>query len=514
MATSENYYHAPDHFNGTSFLAVNVCMTFQTAATFILGAVPAAAPLIAMTLGVSASYMGIFLALQNIGTFFGSLVCGALIKRMGPVRMTQLALLLGAISLFAFTCPYLIIYAIFGICVGMSDAPIMPAANAILIKTIPRDKLDFWISLKQSSAVVGTAIVSFIVPWIGDRYTWELALWICGGIVVLVVVIGQIWRHKFDKGRDKTQKVDIKTDFENVAMVWHVPRLRKAAIMCLFYEGLQMCLLGFYIVFLVDTPKFTIVYAGLCLSMINVGAFFGRVFFGWLGSATHKPKLILGWIGVFMGILTAALMLVDLSWSEWSVIGFCIISGFVILGWKGIWLALVAREAPLGKVPAATGGCDFISYIGAILLPILIEVIEIFTGSYKIGFWIVSAMATATGIWYLIFHAPSLYGPDGQLLNPPTPQPPTGVPKPEDSVRPAPTGPVPKTSDFVVPAGLPPKEEMTSSAPASAQTQTSFASSSQTSEAPSGASAIKPPSPQQPTGPNQPNGTSSGPGQK
>lgn len=71
------------------------------------------------------------------------------------------------------------------------------------------------------------------------------------------------------------------------------------------------------------------------------------------------------------------------------------------IGWNGVFLSEVARQAPLGNPGDATGGALFFTYLGVLVgLPIFAMMVE--SGmSYPAAYVLIAVPALACGLWLL-----------------------------------------------------------------------------------------------------------------
>ncbi|MDO8534023.1 MAG: hypothetical protein Q7S17_04700, partial [Xanthobacteraceae bacterium] len=56
------------------------------------------------------------------------------------------------------------------------------------------------------------------------------------------------------------------------------------------------------------------------------------------------------------------------------------------IGWNGVYLAAVARQAPRGTAGTATAGCLFFTYIGVVVSAPLFGVLSTALGNMGVGF--------------------------------------------------------------------------------------------------------------------------------
>jgi hypothetical protein len=72
------------------------------------------------------------------------------------------------------------------------------------------------------------------------------------------------------------------------------------------------------------------------------------------------------------------------------------------MGWNGVFVAVVARQAPAGKIGVATGGSLVVTYSGILFGPAAFAAAHAAGLSYGSGFavlGVVSAMGVAGVLW-------------------------------------------------------------------------------------------------------------------
>jgi MFS family permease len=90
------------------------------------------------------------------------------------------------------------------------------------------------------------------------------------------------------------------------------------------------------------------------------------------------------------------------DWPYGAIVGVCVVFGATAVGWNGIFLAEVARLAPTNQAGRATGGVLFFTFFGVVAAPPLFGVVISLTGSYDVGFIILSALTGIFGLLLLV----------------------------------------------------------------------------------------------------------------
>jgi hypothetical protein len=86
------------------------------------------------------------------------------------------------------------------------------------------------------------------------------------------------------------------------------------------------------------------------------------------------------------------------TWPTWTVALVAAAFGFCAMGWNGVYIAVIARQAPADSIGIATGGSLMVTYAGSVVIPptfgALHEGLEM---TYGTGFALLSVV-TAMGI--------------------------------------------------------------------------------------------------------------------
>ena len=78
--------------------------------------------------------------------------------------------------------------------------------------------------------------------------------------------------------------------------------------------------------------------------------------------------------------------------------------GGTAIGWNGVQLAEVARNAPADEVGAITGAAGFITFGGVVVRTADVRAVSALTGGYRTGFAVFGGLSIACGLWLLAKH--------------------------------------------------------------------------------------------------------------
>ena len=368
--------------------------------------VPVLAPAAARELTVSAGYIGVFVALVYLGSMFSSAASGDLIRRFGPIRVSQYCLLMCAAGLAMLTVgspPALIASALL---IGAGYGPITPASSHILAKTTPPHMLSLVFSLKQTGVPVGGALAGAVVPPLVLLGGWRSAAIAVGGLCLLSAFLAQPIRRRHDADRERGRPVHARSAFRALALVLTTPPVRRLSTCSFFFSGLQLCLVTYLVTYLAGQLGYSLVQAGLMLSVAQGAGIVGRIAWGALADRSSRPAAVLGAIGVGMAVAAGTMAFTSPEWPRALMTVLCAAFGATAIGWNGVFLAEVAREAPAGKTVEATGGALFLTFFGVLVAPPLFALIVESGGGYGMAFALAAAAPFLCGLWLLSRAAP------------------------------------------------------------------------------------------------------------
>jgi len=142
-------------------LAIQIFTSLTSAAPAVL------APAIAHDLGITPTWIGVFVGLVYAGAMLGSLVCGGFIARYGAIRVSQVCVLfcaagIASVALLPAAAVPLLVAAAFTM--GVGYGPITAASSEILIRTTPRERMALTFSIKQTGVPAGAALAGAVLP--------------------------------------------------------------------------------------------------------------------------------------------------------------------------------------------------------------------------------------------------------------------------------------------------------------------------------------------------------------
>ncbi|MBC5784614.1 MFS transporter [Ramlibacter sp. USB13] len=369
---------------GWAPLAITTGIQSMTAMALL--ALPAMAPRVAEAVGVSAAYVGLYVAAAYLASILASLASGAAVGRWGSIRVSQACLVLCAAGLALCALPSVATIAAGAVLVGFGYGPITPASSHLLARTTPPHRMAVVFSIKQTGVPLGGALAGAIVPSLQLVAGWQFALLFVAGASIACALVAQTLRAEFDADRDPKRRLGLGNILEPVRMVFAVPALRMLAGCSFVFSVAQLSLTTYLVTFLTQDLAYGLVAAGAVLAISQLGGVFGRVWWGYASDRWFGARRMLASLGTLMALAALAAALLQPAVPHAVVVLVLFVFGASAIGWNGVYLAEVARQAPEGRAGMATGGTLAITFLGNVLGPPLFGSVSAGFGSYRASF--------------------------------------------------------------------------------------------------------------------------------
>ena len=363
-----------------------ITLAIQAAGAMALLTLPAMAPEVSKALGVPASMTGLYIAIAYAAALLASLAAGSGVLRWGAIRISQLCLLLCAAGLALSATGWLPAIVLGAALIGLGYGPITPASSHLLARTTSPKQMSLVFSVKQTGVPVGGMLAGAIVPAAAIATSWRGALLVSALICVVFALVAQYLRTTLDEDRNPAQPLALGHLASPVRLVLSHPALTTLALCSFAFSITQLSLTTYLVTYLHTTFAYTLLVAGFALSICQLGGVVGRIFWGyvadrWLGA--RGTLLLLAALMAGCAALTASL---SGDTSTLLLLGLLALFGGSAIGWNGVYLAEVARQAPAGTAGLATGGTLAFTYLGVVIGPPLFGLLAETTGTYRAGF--------------------------------------------------------------------------------------------------------------------------------
>ena len=327
-----------------------------------------------------------------------SLLGGDTVRRLGAIRVSQWGLLLCACGLLLCTLPWLPAIALGAVLIGLGYGPITPASSHVLARTTPPQQMSLVFSIKQTGVPVGSMLAGAIVPPLLLGIDWQASLAVVALVCVVCALLAQPLRRELDADRDASHPVHLGSLVRPIRLVLAHRSLSTMAACSFMFSMVQMSLTTYLVTYLNQELAFGLVAAGLALSAAQMGGIGGRIAWGWVadrGLGASRTLMLLAALMVGSAVATASL---SPGTPHALLVPVLVVFGASAIGWNGVYLAEVARRAPVGQASLATGGTLAFTFLGVVIGPPVFGLLATVFGTYRAGFVALMGVASLCGL--------------------------------------------------------------------------------------------------------------------
>lgn len=362
-------------------------LVIQALGAMGLISLPVVAPVVAQTIGISPAYLGAYIALVYVAAMISSIMGGPYVIRLGALRVSQICLGFTTTGTLLCAIPSVWTIGLGALFIGMGYGPVTPASSHLLIKTTPPNRLALVFSIKQTGVPLGGMMAGMILPGLEVVIGWQMAFVAVAVICVTTIILVNPLRAQLDNDRLPDSRMSLRsTLLDPVRLVMSVKNLRVLAAISFLFSVCQLSVTTYLVTFLYEDLGMTLIAAGVALTVAQAAGVGGRILWGWLADKWFGAGAMLIVVGVLLGSAAVGLALLTDNSMQWLFYLILIVIGSTAIGWNGVYLAEVARQAPPGKAGMATGGSLGFTFMGVLFGPPLFGVAATAFGSYGLSY--------------------------------------------------------------------------------------------------------------------------------
>lgn len=377
----------------TTVIAVLAATTLAQVASVMGTAVfPVIAPRLAAEMGVAPATIGYQISLVYGVAALASPFMSFAVVRWGACRATQVGLSFCVAGMALALSSSIAALAVTSVLLGLAMTLMTPASGHLLFRFTPTQNRNLIFSIKQTGVPLGWMAMALAAPAITVAFGWRWAV-----AVVLVVALGvgialQRVRARWDDDRRPDAPVSANPR-AGLALLWRQPVLRWLSIASLFLTFVQMCVATFLVTMLVDELGYSLVTAGVLLSVLQGAGVGGRILWGWLADRSGDSLGLLQKIAMTMTACCIATAFLGTDWPTALIAALLLAFGAAAVGWNGLFLAEIARCSPRGMVSVATSAAMMWNFGGILIGPALFATVFKWNGSYAMTYGWLSIVA-------------------------------------------------------------------------------------------------------------------------
>lgn len=372
----------------------------QAAAAWAVLALAAMAPEMGRALDIPPSLIGIQIAIVYAGAMVTSLVGGALVRRLGAARTSQMAMMAVVAGCALALMPSLTAIALASVLIGLGYGMTNPPSSHLLIRASAPSNRNLIFSIKQTGVPLGGMIAGLTAPVLALEFGWQAAMVAVALAACLLAASLQPARAGWDSDRDHRAPWG-ENPLRGLGLIWHRRDLRYLSLTGFAFAFVQLCLTTFLVTLLVADTGIDLVEAGIMLSLVQVSGVIGRLLWGVVADWLKNGIATLIGLGAVMALGAMAVTLFSPDWPRFGIIAVLLVFGLTASGWNGIYLAELARRVPPSEISRATGASLFFTYGGVLVGPPFFTLVHSQIGFYTLTH-VTTALAALFGIAMLV----------------------------------------------------------------------------------------------------------------
>ncbi len=364
----------------------------QVASVMGIAVFPVIAPRLADELGVAPALIGYQISLVYGAATIGSPLMSFAVARWGACRATQVGLAFAVAGMLLALTSSIAALAVTSILLGFSMTLMTPASTHLLFRFSPPENRNLIFSIKQTGVPGGWMIMALVAPGITLAFGWRWAIVFVLVVAAATLLALQPVRAHWDDDRKPHSGVRAHPIAGLVAL-WRLPVLRWLAVAAFALSFVQLCLGTFLVTMLVQDGGYSLVAAGVMLSLVHGAGVTARVVWGWVADRTGNSLGLLTKLAATTAVCCLVLAFLTRGWAPSVVAIFFTVFGACAVGWNGLFVAEVARHSPRGTASVFTSAAMTWNFAGILVGPALFASVFKLTGSYTLTYGLLSIVA-------------------------------------------------------------------------------------------------------------------------
>ena len=373
----------------TGLAALVSMLWLQIANAITWMTLPVLAPQVALLAGVEPSTIGHLAGVMFAGALLPTLVAGAVMPLVGPVRMGQLATTLSAAGLLIAATGNAWALLIAALLIGAGYGPGAPLSAVVLAHHTKPEWHGLVFSVRQSGIPLGGLLAGLALPVVALALGTREAVMVAAAVAFVSALMVEPVRKTLDAPLRSAKGPKLGALLRNISMQRalrahpDLPRVTYGGFAAATVQGSVFALL---VTFLVERAGLDLITAGLVFSAMHLSGFVARIAFGYASDRFFRPQLLLASLAA-VGVATLLiLLLVAGAVSLAAVIALAAVIGATVSGWNGVMMAELTRLSPPGLVASVSASAVTCIYLGYMIGPVVTSGLVGLSGSYLLGF--------------------------------------------------------------------------------------------------------------------------------
>jgi MFS family permease len=349
--------------------AVFISLVVQTTMSLFAASVPVLAPAVTAERGWNPSIIAFYPVVVYLTAFLISFQIPMLLFRMGGMGLSLASLLIGAAGLLLLLPPYVAAAASTAIAIGCGTAAMNPSSSQMLGPRTTARTAGLVMSVKQTGVPLGGVMAGALAPIVASHSGWRAAaveLAAIGSALAIVLLPTVQWLN----GAARAAKPAAFRPLDPVRHLLAMPGMLTLLFASLTFNGMQLCLRSFFVVYLVADQRLGLVTAGVTFSVSQAAGMIGQVGWAALSDRLLSVHAVMAIIGTLMSAAALCTAAMTPHWPLRAVFVVAAVYGVSAAGYVPVLLGEVAKRSPPDQVGARTSGAQLFPLSGCILGPL------------------------------------------------------------------------------------------------------------------------------------------------
>jgi len=366
MSRTSQPVRAGTHFDVLA--AVFISLVVQMTMSLFAASVPVLAPAVAAERGWNPTIVAFYPIVVYVAAFLISFHIPELLFRIGGMGLSLASLMIGGAGLLLLLPPYAAAAASASVAIGCGTAAMNPASSQMLGPRTTARTAGLVMSIKQTGVPLGGVMAGVLVPILASHFGWRMAaleLAAIGAAVAIVLLPSVNWLN----GSARAARPAVFRPLDPVRHLLATPGMPTLLFASLTFNGMQLCLRSFFVVYLVTDQRLGLVTAGAAFSASQAAGMIGQVGWAALSDRLLRVHAVMAIIGMLMSAAALCTAAMTPHWPLGAIVVVAAIYGLSAAGYLPVLLGEVAKRSPSGQVGALTSGAQLFPLSGSILGP-------------------------------------------------------------------------------------------------------------------------------------------------
>jgi MFS family permease len=349
--------------------AVFISLLVQMTMSLFAASVPVLAPAVAAERGWSPTLIAFYPIVVFVTAFLISFHIPELLFRMGGMGLMLVSLMIGGAGLLLLLPPYAAAAVSASVAIGCGTAAMNPASSQILGPRTTARTAGLVMSIKQTGVPLGGVMAGVLVPILTSRFGWRTAaaeLAAIGFALAIALLRSVNWLN----GAVRATKPVAFRPLDPVRHLLAMPGMPTLLFASLTFNGMQLCLRSFFVVYLVTYERLGLVTAGVAFSVSQAAGMIGQVGWAALSDRLLSVHAVMAIIGMLMSAAALCTASMTPYWPLGAIYVVAAVYGVSAAGYLPVLLGEVAKQSSPGQVGALTSGAQLFPLSGCILGPL------------------------------------------------------------------------------------------------------------------------------------------------